>query len=58
MSRISWFLLILGILIIIAILWFNGTIEKYWLRYAIEHGDQDRIVKLLQSGVNPHVYND
>jgi len=43
-------------LIILAWLWFNGTIEKYWMRHAIEHGDQDRIRTLLQKGVDPNVY--
>lgn len=58
MKLLNWLIFIFGVIaLVIAILWLNGTIEKYWLRYAIEHGDQDRIVKLLRAGVNPNVYD-
>ena len=52
-----WIGTISGIIFItLMCLWFNGTIEKYWMRRAIEHGDQDRIRKLIQKGVDPNVY--
>lgn len=59
MRKFYWLsLIIIALIGTVAWLWFSGIIHDQWLKYATEHNNWDRVIKLVQAGANPNIYID